>query len=89
MTDRILFLFTLASALGSGLTAGLFFAFSAFVMNALSRIPPEQGIAAMQSINIAVLNPWFGVVFFGTTLTSAVLCFVSFFRWGKPVRCIN
>jgi uncharacterized membrane protein len=31
---------------------GIFFAFSAFVMKALDRLPPAQGIAAMQSINV-------------------------------------
>ena len=39
------------SALGCGLIAGVFFAFSAFVMKALALLPPAQGIAAMQSIN--------------------------------------
>jgi len=50
-TDRLLFGLTLVSALGCGLTAGVFFAFSSFVMKALGRIQPAQGIAAMQSIN--------------------------------------
>lgn len=34
-----------AAAIGAGLTAGIFYAFSTFVMAALGRIPPEQGIA--------------------------------------------
>jgi hypothetical protein len=42
---------TLGTALGCGLLAGVFFAFSAFVMPALRRLPASQGIAAMQSIN--------------------------------------
>ncbi len=42
---------TLASALGCGLVAGVFYAFSTFVMPALKRLPPAQGIVAMQSIN--------------------------------------
>ena len=37
-----------AAALGSGLMAGLFFIFSVCIMQALSRLPPEQGIAAMK-----------------------------------------
>jgi len=36
---------------GCGLLAGVFFAFSTFMMKSLSRIPAEQGIAAMQSIS--------------------------------------
>ena len=47
------------TASGAILVAGVFFAFSTFVMGALGRLPPEQGIAAMQSINVVVLNPWF------------------------------
>ena len=37
-TDQLLVALTLVSALGCGLIAGVFFAFSAFVMKALSRL---------------------------------------------------
>jgi uncharacterized membrane protein len=57
---------TLAAALGCGLMAGVFFAFSAFVMRALARLPAPKGIAAMQSVNVAVLSSWFLLVFLGT-----------------------
>jgi uncharacterized membrane protein len=66
------------------LIAGIFFAFSAFVMTALGRLPPQQGIAAMQSINIAVLNAGFFAAFFGTAAACLALTFVSCFRWGEP-----
>ncbi|MCL4800901.1 MAG: DUF1772 domain-containing protein [Burkholderiales bacterium] len=59
-----------ACAVGSGLMAGFLFAFSNCVMKALGRLPREQGIAAMQAINVAVINRWFLSVFFG----SAALC---------------
>lgn len=65
MIDDLIFVLTFASALGCGLIAGVFFAFSAFVMKALARLPPVQGIAAMQAINVAVLNRWFFAAFFG------------------------
>jgi uncharacterized membrane protein len=81
--DRVLNSLTLLSALGSGLIAGLFFAFSAFVMTSLSRLPSAQGIAAMQSINLAVLNPLFGIVFGGTAIACVVLAITSFFRLGE------
>jgi len=55
--DDLLFALTLCAALGCGLMAGVFFAFSSFVMNALARLTPGEGIAAMQSINVAVINP--------------------------------
>jgi uncharacterized membrane protein len=68
-----LFALTLIAALGSGLVAGIFFAFSTFVMTALGRLPPAHGIEAMQSINVAVINPWFMAAFFGTAVVCIVL----------------
>lgn len=58
----------LFAAVGSGLSAGIFFAFSTFVMAALGQQPPAAGIAAMQAINITVINPWFMAAFFGPAL---------------------
>ena len=78
MIGRLFPTFTFAAALGVGLASGLFFAFSAFVMKALGRLPAEQGIAAMQSINVTVLNPLFGTVFFGTAVLCLVLTVVAF-----------
>ena len=66
MIERLLFALTLVSALGCGLVAGVLFAFSSFVMNALARLPAAQGIAAMQSINVVVINPLFITAFLGT-----------------------
>jgi uncharacterized membrane protein len=64
---------TLAAALGCGLMAGVFFAFSTFVMRALAGLRAEQGIAAMQSVNTAVLRSSFLAVFLGTAAACAVL----------------
>lgn len=72
------------TALGSGLIAGVFFAFSVFVMRGLARIAPPQGIAAMQSINITVLNPLFLGVFMGTALACLVLLVLSLLNWRAP-----
>jgi uncharacterized membrane protein len=69
---------------GSGLTAGIFYAFSSFVMAALARIPPEQGITAMNSINVTVINPWFLTVFLGTPAICAVLALMALFKWNEP-----
>jgi uncharacterized membrane protein len=43
MSAPVISLVTLVGALGSALVAGVFFAFSTFVMPALVRLPPEQG----------------------------------------------
>jgi uncharacterized membrane protein len=82
--DDLRFVVTLVSALGCGLMAGILFAFSAFVMNALGRLPPPQGIAAMQSINVAIINPWFLTVFFGTSVACAFLAISSLLMWHRP-----
>ena len=70
------------TALGAALVAGIFFAFSSFVMKALERLPQDQGIAAMQSVNVTVLNPWFFSAFFGTALGAAVLTGFGCLHWG-------
>ena len=75
----MIFLLTLFSALGCGLIAGVFFAFSAFVMPALARVPPAQGIAAMRSINVAALKWPFMAAFFGTAASCALLAVGSLF----------
>jgi uncharacterized membrane protein len=74
-----MFTLTFLSALGAGLVAGIFFAFSAFIMTALGRLTPEGGISAMQSINVVVLNPAFFFVFFGTAILSLVLAIAALF----------
>ncbi len=79
-----LFAVKLFAALGCGLIAGVFFAFSTFVMSALARIQPSQGISAMQSINIAVINPAFMVVFLGTAVACLFLAVLSLLRWHQP-----
>jgi uncharacterized membrane protein len=84
MSDDLLTGVILFSAIGSGIVAGVLFAFSTFVMRALDRLPAAQGLAAMQSINITVLNPAFGLAFGGTAVTSAVLAAAAAFRWDEP-----
>ena len=84
MNYEVLFVLMLLSALGCGLMAGAFFAFSSFVMKALARLPPAEGIAAMQSINVAVINPWFMMVFLGTAGLCAVLAVSALLSWGEP-----
>jgi uncharacterized membrane protein len=84
MLDELLFPLVLISALGSGLIAGVFFAFSTFVMKALARLPAAQGIAAMQSINVAVINPWFLGVFLGTSATCALVALDGLLMWDEP-----
>jgi len=72
------------SAVGCGLLAGLYFAFSAFIMTSFGRVVPAVGIAAMNAINVDIVKSLFMPFFFGTTLTSGVLAVVGLLRWGEP-----
>lgn len=84
MIDGLLFALTLLSAIGCGLVAGIFFAFSAFVMRALGNLPPAQGIAAMQSMNVVVINPWFMTAFFGTAAACVFVIIRALLQWHEP-----
>lgn len=80
----ILMILEIAAAAGAGLTAGIFYAFSTFVMAALARLPAEQGIAAMNSINVTVINPWFMAVFMGTPVLCVIVAILAVLRWNEP-----
>jgi uncharacterized membrane protein len=77
-------LLALSVCVGAGVVGGVFFAFSSFVLPALGELPPAQGIAAMQRINVVVLNPVFLGVFIGTAVLSLLLAGVSIARWRVP-----
>ena len=54
----------------TGLMAGLFAAFSYAVMPGLGQLGDAEFVAAMQRVNVAILNPVFGVCFGGALVTS-------------------
>ena len=72
------------SAVGCGLLAGVYFAFSTFVMTALGRIGQAPGIMAMNAINTTIVQSLFMPFFLGTTLASLTLAIVAILRWGEP-----
>lgn len=84
MLSRCLSVVQLSAALGAGLVAGIFFAFSSFVLPALARLPPPHGVAAMQAINVAVINRSFMGAFLGTALCCGLVCVDSLLRWSVP-----
>ena len=57
----------------TGLLSGLYFIFSFCVMQALNTQPPASAIATMNSINVAIVNPPFMLVFMGTPIVCALL----------------
>ena len=78
-----------ATAIACAVVGGVFFAFSSFVMRALTRLPPKQGIAAMQSINIVVINPLFMTALFGTGIACAAWVVYAVMQWqGAVSACL-
>jgi len=62
----------------SGLMAGLFYAWSISVTPGLAKISDDSYLKAFQSMNRAILNPLFFVVFFGLLLLLPLLTYLSF-----------
>ncbi len=82
--DQLIAVVGTTALLGSALVGGIFFAFSSFVMKALARVRSAEGIAAMQSINVVVLNPSFLVAFIGTAVLSLGAGGLALAGWGRP-----
>lgn len=82
MTATLFHSLVFLAALGSGLVAGVFFAFSTFVMAALARLPVPAGAAAMNAINVTVLTPAFMTVLFGTALLALALSVLALLNWN-------
>lgn len=71
------------SAIGCGLMAGVYFAFSTFIMTSLARLGPA-GATAMNAISVDIVKSLFMPVFLLTTLTSAALAVLAVVRWDRP-----
>ncbi|CAB3770278.1 membrane protein [Burkholderia sp. MSh2] len=72
------------SAVGCGLMAGVYFAFSTFVMTSLARIAPHAGMAAMNAINVDIVRSPFMPLFLVTTLMALALIAVALFDRDRP-----
>ena len=83
MMNSFIFVLTLLAALGCAMMAGVFFAFSAFVMKALARLPAQQGIGAMQAINVAAVTFAFMAALFGTAAACGALAVWALFAWDE------
>ena len=72
------------TAVSAGLVGGVLYAFSSFVMAGLKRLTSENGIAAMQSINVTAVGPGLMIPFFGTALASLALAAWGIADWKGP-----
>lgn len=62
----------------TALIAGLFYAYSCSVVLGLGQLPDREYLAAMQSINRAILNPVFFVSFIGTLLLLPLCTYLQY-----------
>jgi uncharacterized membrane protein len=75
-------LITTLGVVGCGLIGGVFFAFSAFVMSGLNRLPAARATAAMQSINVTAQHPPLMLALFGTAGICGSLIYRAITTWG-------
>lgn len=75
-------------AIGCGLIAGLYFAFSAFIMTALSRSGTATAITAMNAINAVILTSAFMPLFYATSLGSLLVALAAVLNWDGQVSPI-
>lgn len=79
MYDSLLTMLIAIAAIGAGLMAGVYFAFSGFIMQSLNRLGDAKATDAMNSINDVILRSWFMVLFFGSTVLFATLIAIALF----------
>lgn len=79
---------TVAVTTCAGLSAGVFFAFSTFVMPAINRLHPSAAIEAMQQLNKAAPNGAFMTVLFAPLLGMAWLVVTVGRRGGTPAAYV-
>jgi uncharacterized membrane protein len=73
MFESILVFALTIATIGAGLMAGVYFAFSGFIMQSLNQLGAARASDAMNAINKVILRSWFMVLFFGSTLLYAAL----------------
>jgi uncharacterized membrane protein len=74
-----------AATITTGLMAGLFYAYACSVMLGLGRTDDRTFVMVMQRINVAILNGWFFVSFFGALLLTALAAVLHLRADGRPV----
>ena len=72
------------SAIGCGLIAGLYFAFSTFIPQAFDRLGPGRAAEAMNAINVRIQRSLFMPLFLGTTLTGLALAVIGLVHLRDP-----
>ncbi len=84
MDGTITLLLAWSMALSSGVMAGVYFAFSAFIMRAFDSLDPHSAVDAMNAVNRIILRSHFMPLFFGSTLLGTLMMAFAISHWGEP-----
>lgn len=68
----------IVAVLLTGLVAGLFYSYACSVTGALGKLTDREYITAFQSINTAILNPWFFASFMGSLIVLPLATWFSY-----------
>lgn len=68
----------LTAVLLTGLVAGLFYSYACSITNGLGKLSDRSYILAFQSVNKAILNPWFFAPFLGSLIILPVSAWLSY-----------
>jgi uncharacterized membrane protein len=74
----------IAAVLLTGLAAGLFYGYDCSIIKGLGNLPDKEYLSAFQSINKAILNPYFFMSFMGSLILLAVATWLSH-KQGTPM----
>jgi uncharacterized membrane protein len=83
MSSLLITVLLWAAALSSGLMAGVYFAFSGFIMKAFDKLETTQSVTAMNAVNEVILRSLFMPIFFGSSIISLILIVVGFIYWDE------
>ena len=72
-----------AAALSSAIMAGVYFAFSGFIMQSFNKLSASQAVAAMNVINVIIVRSVFMPLFFGSTMVTLFLIIAGIFYWAE------
>jgi uncharacterized membrane protein len=84
MTTGILF--QIAAILLTGLIAGLFYSYDCSVIKGLGNLSDAEYLSAFQSINRAILNPYFFISFMGSLLVLPIAAWLNY-KEGGTTSC--
>ncbi len=77
MFNDIMTILVSIAIISAGLMAGVYFAFSGFIMRSFDRLGAGPAANAMNAINEVILRSWFMALFFGSSLLFLGLAVVA------------